>query len=228
MWKGPQLSSRWGGQSWARTSCSDRGVHGTPRPRERLCAVNLIHQNTQGTFWRLVLHPGLRRRLPQGLLPNLSFVTCLYISSWFSQGRSDSETAWDFHVDDTTDTSPSSLVWQRVKINPCCFGCVLDHRNLKKFRQLSGGNLHACFLVGALEVGFPRLWKRMSAFPQHSREASGLRPLYSSSRPMSITHFVSCPQQDLISSQPIATKEVSRPPSSSASPACAQGMQSKT
>lgn len=84
------------------------------------------------------------------------------------------------------------------------------------------------WLEGAFEVGFTRLSKRMSAFPQHHREASGLKPLYSSSRPMLITHFVSCPQQDLISSQlPIATKEVSRPPSSSASQCVLRGCKVK-
>ena len=72
-----------------------------------------------------------------------------------------------------------------------------------------------------------RLYEAMKEgerFPQHHREASSLRPLYSSSRPMSITHFVSCPQQGSISSRPpIATKEVSRPPSSSASQCLLRG-----
>lgn len=43
VWKGPRLPSRWGGQSWARISYLIPGNgQGTPRPRQRVCAVHLI------------------------------------------------------------------------------------------------------------------------------------------------------------------------------------------
>ena len=47
-WKGPQPSSRWGGQSWAGTSRSGAGAQETVRPRV-LGAVDPVRQNTPGS-----------------------------------------------------------------------------------------------------------------------------------------------------------------------------------
>lgn len=223
MCKGPQPSSRWGGPSRARISRSDAGAQGAVRPGAPGAVDSFVRTLQKG--WGLASHPGGRGCPPWARLPGLPCNLLFRESA--GQPRA---------IRFRNSLRPPSGGWHgpvtlqlgaaRRRINPRCFGRALDHRNGTRVRRLTEGNLHARCLVRRSFRG--RLSQAEEAGPPPApRRGFRSEPLRSRSRLLPLPRFVSCPQQDGVSSRPpLATKEAPRPPSPLPASACAQGVQS--